>query len=249
MEADEVVEGELGVERGEGEVVEDFDVGAERVGKAHVFDEGDFFQHVARGVAPADAAADYGDRERLAVQEEEQHRHREEPIDGAGDADKLRARVALARKADGEEEEGVNFLALDLAGRLEEREGAAGREGRAADVVVGELEEELDFLPVVPADVGFIELALRVEVGAEARLFREVEGSRALVAECLPETAGGFSERLGGESAERGSMECFRSGAAGMSYSEKSVRPRSSSSTLGTVSWMVAGRVSTSRVT
>jgi hypothetical protein len=78
-------------------------------------------------------------------------------------------------------------------------------------------EEELDFLPVVPAGVGFIELALRVEVGAEARLLREVKGSRALVAERLPEAPGAAS-RTGwvAKAPSAVSRECLRSSAAGV---------------------------------
>ena len=86
-----------------------------------------------------------------------------------GDGNKIGARVALAGEADGEEQEGVDFLAFDLAGRLEEREGAASGSGDGAgNVVIGQLKEELELLPFVPAGMRFVELARWVEVGAES---------------------------------------------------------------------------------
>ena len=93
MEFDEVGEVMLLVERGEGEVEQDLDVGAVRVGDADVFDERDFFQHVLGFVAFVEAAVDDGEGERVAVAEQQHDRHGEELVDLAGDARKLGAGV------------------------------------------------------------------------------------------------------------------------------------------------------------
>ena len=97
-------------------------------------------------VALVQAAIDDGERERVAVPEQEHGGHGEQAVDGAGDAGKFGARVVRLRQRDGEEQIRLNRRAIPFAFALEQELLIALRGG--ADFVVRELEKEIHGLPV-----------------------------------------------------------------------------------------------------
>ena len=95
VEGDEVVNGGEGVEVGEGEVVQNLDMGADGIGKTDILDQGGFFENVAFGLSFVEAAVDDGHGQGVAMAQEHECRHRQRLVDGAGDVGDGRA-VVLA---------------------------------------------------------------------------------------------------------------------------------------------------------
>ena len=103
------------VQLGEGEIEQDFNVGAVRIGDADVFDERDFFEDVLRFVAFVETAGNDGEGERVAVAEQQHRGHAEEFVDFTGDARKLGAGVFGVFQGDGEEEVGFDDGIIEFA--------------------------------------------------------------------------------------------------------------------------------------
>ena len=91
-------------------------------------------------------AIDDGEREHVAMPEQEHGGHGKQAVDGAGDAGKLGARVVRLRQRDGEEQIGFNRRAIPFAFAVEQKLLVALRGG--ADFIVRELENKIHGLPV-----------------------------------------------------------------------------------------------------
>lgn len=84
----------LGDEFGKGEVGQDFKMRAMGLRAVDVFDEGDLFENIARAVSFMQAAVDDAERKDVALPEEQQGRHIEEAIEGAGGVGQFGAGVS-----------------------------------------------------------------------------------------------------------------------------------------------------------
>jgi hypothetical protein len=151
------------VQLGEGEIEQDFDVGAVRVGDPNVFDERDFFEDILRFVAFVETARNDGKGERVAVAEQQHRGHAEEFVDFAGDARKLGAGVFGVLQGDGEEKIGFNAGIIVLAFAFEDEVALTG----GLDFVARELEEEVNGLPVVEKGVVRVKRPPVRELGEE----------------------------------------------------------------------------------
>ncbi len=69
-----------------------------------------FLDHVARSICLVRSAINHGERGKTAMFEQDQHRHREKPVDLAGDTRKGAAAPLLIGKLDGEEDEESSMI-------------------------------------------------------------------------------------------------------------------------------------------
>ena len=202
LQLDEVGEAVLVVQRAEGKVVENLDMGAMGVAALDVLDEGDLFEDVLAFIAFVQAAVDDGQRQRLSVAEQHEGRHGEELVEFAGDAGEGGARVVVPLQFESEEEVGIDDGTVVGAFALEEELLVAG----GADFVVGQLEEEVDGFPFAGQGVLVVERFALGEGGDEGVeiVGAELEPSLAGVAEHLEQMQRGFSQRLVRECLQRG---------------------------------------------
>ena len=198
MERDEVGDAEIDVEIGEGEIVEDFGMGADGVSKSDVFDESGLFQDIAGGVGLVDAPVKDREGEGVTVAEEHQRRHGEGLVDGAGDAGEGRARVGTGGKLGGKEEVRMDARAVHRGGVAEEFV-LGGQFG------IGELEEKVERGKRLQGGaLAFGQGALLVELLAKLGDGGERKVAFGLVAQGGEETAGGIGQRVAGKIEESG---------------------------------------------
>ncbi|MCI0539937.1 MAG: hypothetical protein L0Z50_32430 [Verrucomicrobiales bacterium] len=199
----EVVEMIFVVQDGQREVTEDIDVGADRIGKVEILDKRDLFQHVLGLVAFVEAAVYDGERERVAMPEQEQDRHWEQSVNRAGDCGKFGPRIGARLQFEGEKQVALDDGVPEFAFRLERRQLVAERGG--ADFFICDLEQKIHGLPLGEEGVIGIQRFLFGERGNEAfggvRLEREA--LLAAVAKRFEERGGGFGQRSLRETCER----------------------------------------------
>lgn len=80
---------------------------------ADAFDKRDFLQHVPVRVPFVDAAVDHGERQRRPVPEQDDHRHAQQAIDGAGGVGQVRAAIVAAFQIHGQEQKGLDDAGLE----------------------------------------------------------------------------------------------------------------------------------------
>src|SRR5713101_4089278 len=105
-----------------------------------------------------EAAIDDGQRQTIAVPEQEHYRHTKELVHFTGDARKLRTRILIACQINSKEQVGLNNHVIHLPAT--ESELSLHDLG---DFIAGELKEQIDRAPVIEKRGFLVQLLLRVE--------------------------------------------------------------------------------------
>lgn len=112
MQRDEVVDGREFIEVREGKIIEDLQVGADRVGEANILDKRGLLQDVPVGLPFVQAAVDDGEGDAIVMADEDQGRHGERFVDRAGDGRQEGAGIEAGRQFGSEEQIGVDAGAV-----------------------------------------------------------------------------------------------------------------------------------------
>ncbi len=198
VQTDEVGDAELVAQVREDEVVEDFDVGADGVGKRDVLDQRDLLQDVLGLVAAVQAAVDHAQGDPIAVSEEHEGGHEQRLVDGADKRGEGRARVHGVGQVNGKEQVGLDPGGFQRGGIVEQVRLEIQLRIRELEqqVQAGRLRKRL-------ALVGR-QLAGRVELPDEVLRGRDGDAPVRGVAEGGEEAAGGVRQGLRAEGGKGG---------------------------------------------
>ena len=186
---------------GQGQRVQDVEVGAVGVRGLDVADERDAAEHVAAGIALVRAAVDDGEGQPIGVAEQHDDRHGEQAVELAGHVGQRGAGVPCAPQFDGEEQ--IGFEQPGFEGRVLEQR-AVGLHFR-----VGQLKEQVGLVPLGElgllrvqglAGGGFGHAAECGGVGGA----RNGQGAVAAIAERGEQRQAGGAQPGRGERGERG---------------------------------------------
>ena len=191
VQAVEVADARLD-QTGKREVGEDVDVRPVRVGGADVLDQRHALQDVAAVVAPVGAAVDDGQGQGRAAAEQEDGRHREQAVDGAGRLGEFGPAAGPVVEFDGQEQEGLDPAPVEP--RRPEQAVLPGAD--FADLLVGDLKDDLDRAPGVEQRPPRLrQPGPGVEAVEELRDASHVFRALAAVAERAQQRRGAFAQR------------------------------------------------------
>ncbi len=88
-------------------------MGAMGIGEADILDQGDLFKDIRIKIAFVRASVNDADRYRIAMFENDKHRHQQWFVDGADQSCQHAPRIMPRRQLGGKEEVGLNFGGLN----------------------------------------------------------------------------------------------------------------------------------------
>jgi hypothetical protein len=199
VQADKVGDAVVGIEVGNDEIVEYFDMGAGRVGEVHILDERGLLQDVPVGLPLVQTTVDDGEGDAVAMADEDQGRHDERLVDRAGDARQEGAGIEVGRQFRSEEEIGVDASAIH-GGHVVQQFPLHGQFG------IGELKQEMERCQLVERlPLARRENVVLVPLAAEVGDGGNRESASGPVTQRSEETGGRFGERVRLEVLESGS--------------------------------------------